>query len=243
MTCGSAMSNRLCAGSNWRSAQRAPRCEPSPTRARTETASGASAGNSKPSERVAHETRRYGERRDRVYAAGLHMTRERARKVLAALDAWLASPGRIDVREALVDALTTSEALTTQEPRIVPVSEVIARVAKAFGVRVNEIAGRHRGQYSTQPRHVVMLLLREQGMSYPGIARVLGMDHTSVMHGVKSIQRAANNNPLLSATVNALRAEMPNSVQPSRTQDEQEDERNALGEPLHPLDSPATSQR
>lgn len=145
------------------------------------------------------------------------MTKEHARKVLAALDAWLASPGRTDVREALVDALTMLETPTTQAPtaqvsRIVPVDEVIARVAKAFGVSVSEITGHHRGPYSTQPRHVVMLLLREQGLSYPGIARLLGMDHTSVMHGIKSINRAMSSDPFgirLLSIVNELRADMP----------------------------------
>lgn len=152
------------------------------------------------------------------------MTRERAEKVLKSLDAWLASPGRTDVREALVTALMGLDE-TSGKRLMEPVEEVLARVAAAFGVQIADIMNGHRGKYSVQPRHVVMLLLKEQEMSYSGIARLLGKDHTSVMSGIKSIQRAMNSNPRLLATVNALRAETPRSIQSSRTQDGPEVER------------------
>jgi chromosomal replication initiation ATPase DnaA len=39
-------------------------------------------------------------------------------------------------------------------------------------------------------RHVAMALLRWDGSSYPVIARTLGLlDHTTVMHGVRRVER------------------------------------------------------
>lgn len=71
---------------------------------------------------------------------------------------------------------------------LVPTSDsLIALVAEAFHVTPAMIHGTSR-RYA-RPRHVVMWLLRDAGMSLPAIGATLGRDHTSVLYGVRRVER------------------------------------------------------
>jgi chromosomal replication initiator protein len=68
-------------------------------------------------------------------------------------------------------------------------SEVVRRVADAFGVPVDRMLGRDRAQEVALPRQVAMYLLRnESNISLPQIGETLGgRDHTTIMYGCEKI--------------------------------------------------------
>lgn len=68
-------------------------------------------------------------------------------------------------------------------------SEVIRKVAEAFGTTVDGILGRDRSRQVALPRQVAMYLLREEAnISLPQIGEALGgRDHTTVMYGCDKV--------------------------------------------------------
>jgi chromosomal replication initiator protein len=68
-------------------------------------------------------------------------------------------------------------------------TEVIRRVAEAYGVSVEGLLGRDRSHQIALPRQVAMYLLREEAnVSLPQIGEALGgRDHTTVMYGCDKV--------------------------------------------------------
>lgn len=67
--------------------------------------------------------------------------------------------------------------------------------ANLWGVEYRDLMGRNRYHANVVPRQAVMHALRELKMwSFPQIARVWNMDHTTVIHGVKKSQQMAQQN-------------------------------------------------
>jgi predicted DNA-binding transcriptional regulator AlpA len=64
--------------------------------------------------------------------------------------------------------------------------------ANLWGTEYSDMMGRNRLHHNVVPRQAVMHALREiKAWSYPQIARVWCMDHTTVMHGIKKSQAMA----------------------------------------------------
>src|SRR5688572_14812829 len=84
--------------------------------------------------------------------------------------------------EALADLVTPAPA--TREPPM-----ILDAVARHFGVTLEDLRGKARHKEIVAPRHLAMYLLREDArLSYPQIGALLGgRDHTSALHGCKSI--------------------------------------------------------
>jgi chromosomal replication initiator protein len=84
--------------------------------------------------------------------------------------------------EALEDLVTPARA--NREP-----PDILAAVARHFGVSVEEIRGKSRHKEIVAPRHLAMYLLREDArLSYPQIGTLLGgRDHSSVVHACDKI--------------------------------------------------------
>ncbi len=61
----------------------------------------------------------------------------------------------------------------------------LAAVAWKFGATLEEALGRRRLGHIVAARHACWAHLRALGWSYPAIAELWGVDHTSVMYGVK----------------------------------------------------------
>lgn len=71
-------------------------------------------------------------------------------------------------------------------PRHPTAVAVIASVAAAYGIDADMIWGTGRGLTLCEARHLAWWALRERtGWSYPELARALGNNHTSVLHGVR----------------------------------------------------------
>ena len=66
------------------------------------------------------------------------------------------------------------------------------RVASAYGVTTQELLSHQRARILVQARNHLYFLLREQGLSYPQIGRMLGgRDHSTVIHGVRRFKQEA----------------------------------------------------
>jgi Bacterial dnaA protein helix-turn-helix len=83
--------------------------------------------------------------------------------------------------------------------------DMIYGVATAHGCTVRELAGRSRHARVTRARHEAMWLLREAtDLSLPDVGRILGnRDHTTVLSGVRKIQRIVEVDPYYGETIRA----------------------------------------
>ncbi|MCA1782021.1 MAG: WhiB family transcriptional regulator [Intrasporangiaceae bacterium] len=76
------------------------------------------------------------------------------------------------------------------EPTVDPedISIVLQTCAVDAGVTLATLLGRGRSRHVTDARQRAMSLLRDLGMSYPAIGRVLDRDHATVHAGVRRYQ-------------------------------------------------------
>lgn len=58
-------------------------------------------------------------------------------------------------------------------------------VAIEHYVTLDELLGRNRTPSAVRARRAFWFELREMGMSYPRIAKLCGVDHTTVLYGVR----------------------------------------------------------
>lgn len=61
--------------------------------------------------------------------------------------------------------------------------DVVHRAAARHGVTSADVCSRRRHRSTVAARHEAWRILREAGYSTPEIARVFGVDHSSVQHG------------------------------------------------------------
>src|SRR3990167_9752295 len=68
-------------------------------------------------------------------------------------------------------------------------TKVLVETAAYTGVPVTEITGRRRDAATSQARQVVMyLMVTDCGLSTPAVGRLIGRDHTTVVHGIRSVR-------------------------------------------------------
>jgi len=99
--------------------------------------------------------------------------------------------------------------LETQAPETKPwkptgrkISDV---VAFHYGLTRAEIRGGSRRKIYVNPRHVAMFIcVKFAGLSFMHTARVFNRDHTSVLHGVKRIERMCVKDSAVWADVDAI---------------------------------------
>ena len=102
--------------------------------------------------------------------------------------------------EALLDGGPVRRTRVTRD-------EVVSAVLRHFGVGHRELAGRSRTKDIVLPRQVAMYLLRaETDASLLEIGSELGgRDHTTVLHGIKQIERSLGSDASLRAQVLAIK--------------------------------------
>ena len=106
--------------------------------------------------------------------------------------------------EALTDAsISERRAATTAD-------DVIAAVCRHYQVSEKDLKGRQRTREIVVPRQVAMYLLREEtDISLEEIGRAMGgRDHTTVLHGIKKVESAANSDTQLRAALMAIREDL-----------------------------------
>lgn len=75
-------------------------------------------------------------------------------------------------------------------------NELLRSVGLDLSVPVTELRGDGRSDYLVEARAIVARILRDRGMSYPQIGRMLGgRDHSTVMHMINRLPFYAKRNP------------------------------------------------
>lgn len=103
--------------------------------------------------------------------------------------------------------------LPPEPARLLPETKaqlIIRAVCERFAIRLDEIRGRNRERRVMVPRHIAMALLREvTHLSLPQIGRALGgLDHTTVMSGIKRIANRRASNPLFATYFDELKVKL-----------------------------------
>lgn len=65
---------------------------------------------------------------------------------------------------------------------------ILSRVSRETDCLVRDLKGKARRQPLSRARQLFMFRAKSAGFSQSAIARFLGVDHTSVIHGVRTIQ-------------------------------------------------------
>ncbi len=120
--------------------------------------------------------------------------------------------------ETTKSPITTSlaaDALKTQisgKNTQLTIAEIQEMVAKYYQVSVTDIKGRKRVKQIVMPRQIAMYLARElTDSSLPQIGREFGgKDHTTVIHAVDKIEKAASADADLKASIIELKNKLKN---------------------------------
>lgn len=84
---------------------------------------------------------------------------------------------------------------------------VIASCAERYGVLADQIMGRSRRRAPARARQAAMyVLVRRDKMSSTAVGRIMGRDHSTVLHGVALVERKRSEEPGLDALVSMLMA-------------------------------------
>jgi hypothetical protein len=69
-------------------------------------------------------------------------------------------------------------------------SEMGERIARRYGYELHELQAPGQKRDAVTVRKLIACVLREAGFSLPVIACVLNRDHSTVLHGLKQVERA-----------------------------------------------------
>jgi chromosomal replication initiator protein len=93
---------------------------------------------------------------------------------------------------------------TRHSPRVT-YDGILAVVCERFGLRPSDLASRRRSRHIALPRHVAMYLCRRLlNTSFPRLGELFQRDHSTVIHGVTSIERRVKDDPSFLLTVEQL---------------------------------------
>lgn len=86
------------------------------------------------------------------------------------------------------------------------VHEVLRRVCEAEGVTMADMLSARRHREIARPRQMAMYLAREMTLAtLPMIGRVMRRDHTTVLHGVRTIRSLMERDAAVAASIAAIR--------------------------------------
>ena len=99
----------------------------------------------------------------------------------------------------------TSDLLSGSEPVAVTVDKIVDKVAKKYGITVEDIKGRKRTREIANPRHIAIFIIRKlTDMSLPAIGRLFTRDHTTIMSSLENIDTELKSNSLLEIEINDI---------------------------------------
>ncbi|MBM3259526.1 MAG: chromosomal replication initiator protein DnaA [Candidatus Sericytochromatia bacterium] len=105
------------------------------------------------------------------------------------------------------------KALGTNHIQPITIERITAIVAKTYDVTVEELISERRSQDITRPRFIACYLCRDMtGSSFHLIGRFFRRDHTSIMHGVKTIKTLLEEDPQLAAQITYLRGRVASGL-------------------------------
>lgn len=102
--------------------------------------------------------------------------------------------------------------LTANAERRITVDDIQRTVADFYDIGTEELTSARRSRDLVRPRHVAMYLARTlTSRSMPEIGRQFGgRDHTTVLHGVRKVERLKSEDPEVARDLERLRTEIEN---------------------------------
>lgn len=129
---------------------------------------------------------------------------EGAIKKLGALSMLTGSPITIELAKNSI-----ADLMTGGEPVGITVDRILEKVAKKYGVTVEDIKGTKRTKEIAWARHISIYLIRRlTEMSLPQIGRLLNRDHTTVINSLKTIERELGSNSMTDIDIADLTKEI-----------------------------------
>lgn len=99
--------------------------------------------------------------------------------------------------------------MTPDERRILQsacgIADLLDAVCKHFGVTRDQLTGKDRHASIALARQVASWLLRERGYSYPEIGHMLARDHSTIMAGVRKVERLRTVNPRVAEVIEGMK--------------------------------------
>lgn len=109
-------------------------------------------------------------------------------------------PITIELAKSCISDLTTGS-----EPVSVTVDKIFEKVAKKYGITVEDLKGKKRNREIANPRHICIYIIRKvTDMSFPAIAKFFGRDHSTIISSVTNIESELKGNSLLEIEINDL---------------------------------------
>lgn len=114
------------------------------------------------------------------------------------------SPSQDNVTKILEEMISSSniQCLTPEK--------ILKQVCEFFSLKKEDILGKRRQRELVHPRQISMYLIKhEMNYSFPLIGRTLGgKDHTTIMHGVKKIEKELTKNPQTQREVSLIKEQL-----------------------------------
>ncbi len=108
--------------------------------------------------------------------------------------------------EVALDAMKSYHA--TGKPSVTP-ENILTGCAKYYHIKEEDIMSNIRTKNIATARQVVMYLMREiLGLSHLKIAKFFDKDHTTIMYGIRKIEKEIENNPSFNMEISTLRKDI-----------------------------------
>jgi chromosomal replication initiation ATPase DnaA len=135
---------------------------------------------------------------DRCKACHDEAERLKTERELERIAAWKREAIATRARRQAFEALT--------ERKNYAQSEVLAEVCKLFGCTIEDFKDRHNKKaLLVDARTVAAVLLRDRGLSFPVIGKLMDRDHTSIVYLMQRFPARAENRPRVLEALGLLR--------------------------------------
>ncbi len=105
-----------------------------------------------------------------------------------------------------------SDLMTDGEPSEVTIDRILAKVAKKYGITVDDIKGNKRTKEIAYARHISIYLIRKlTDLSLPQIGKYMKRDHSTVISSLKTVEKELGANTQTDTDVNELIKEIKDS--------------------------------
>ena len=129
---------------------------------------------------------------------------EGAIKKLGALSLLTGTPITVELAKNSI-----ADLMTGGEPVSVTIDRIMEKVAKKYGVTVDDIKGVKRTKDIAYARHITIYMIRKlTDMSLPQIGKLFKRDHTTVLSSIKTIEREISANPSIDIEISELTREI-----------------------------------
>ena len=102
-----------------------------------------------------------------------------------------------------------ADLMTGGEPISVTIDRIFEKVAKKYGVSVEDIKGVKRTKDIAFARHIAIYMIRKlTDMSLPQLGKLFKRDHTTILSSIKTVEREINANPSMDIELTELAKEI-----------------------------------